>query len=112
TLFRSNAVKFTGPGGAVTLRSRLDEDKSVVVTLEDNGVGCAEENLSRLGEAFYQGDSSLDRAHEGSGLGLHIARRCIELHKGTLSFESAPGEGFRAVIRLPASAARAARAVA
>ncbi|MEQ8178625.1 MAG: CHASE2 domain-containing protein [Amphiplicatus sp.] len=108
----SNAVKFTGPGGAVTLRSRLDEDKSVVVTLEDNGVGCAEENLSRLGEAFYQGDSSLDRAHEGSGLGLHIARRCIELHKGTLSFESAPGEGFRAVIRLPASAARAARAVA
>ncbi len=108
----SNAVKFTGPGGAVTLRGRLDEDKSVIVTLEDNGVGCAAEHLPRLGEAFYQGNSSLDRAHEGSGLGLHIARRCIELHKGALSFESAPGEGFKAIIRLPASAARAARSAA
>lgn len=108
----SNAVKFTQPGGAIALRARYDAAEGVLLCVEDDGVGLAAEHMPRLGEAFYQGNSSLDRAHEGSGLGLHIARRCVELHKGTLSFESAPGEGFKAIIRLPLSAARAARSAA
>lgn len=102
----SNAVKFTQPGACIALRASAGETGGLTLTVEDNGPGVAAAHLARLGEAFYQADGALDRTHEGSGLGLHIARRCLELHGAALDFESAPGAGFRAIIRLPAACAR------
>ena len=68
----------------------------------DNGVGAPSETLPHLTQAFYQGDGKLDRAHEGSGIGLYIANAYVDQHGGKLEFESE--SGFTARIWIPATA--------
>ena len=96
----SNAFKFTDPGG--TVRVDVGEDRGhVVVEVSDTGVGIAPAQLPRIFERFYQADSSATRRHEGTGIGLSLARELVELHGGTISAASRPGEGSRFVVRLP-----------
>ncbi|MFN3889004.1 MAG: ATP-binding protein [Beijerinckiaceae bacterium] len=96
----SNAVKFSKPGGRVTLRARPG-GAGVAIEIEDDGIGVHARDLSRLGDPFFQAKDSYDRPYEGTGLGLSVVRGLVGLHGGSMRIESAPGEGTRVTIMLP-----------
>ena len=96
----ANAIKFTPPGGRVTLSVRRERDRVVFVVC-DTGIGIAEENLPKLGSPFFQVRSDYDRRHEGTGLGLSVVRGLVGLHRGALTLESAPDEGTAVTVSLP-----------
>lgn len=96
----SNAIKFTNRGGQVTVATWA-EASSMVLTVEDNGVGVGEEDLPHLGDPFFQARASYDRQHDGTGLGLSIVKGLVTLHKGQIDIRSRLGEGTRVTIRLP-----------
>ena len=96
----SNAVKFTPDGGRVDVRAVL-EDAVVRVTVSDTGAGIASEDQSKIFEAFSQVGSDQARKHEGTGLGLTLTRRFVELHGGEISVESAVGKGSTFAFTLP-----------
>ena len=95
-----NARKATPPGGAVTLTGRETEEDGCVIRVSDTGRGIPPGELGRITEPFYMVDKSRARAQGGAGLGLALCRRIVELHGGTLEFESAPGVGTTAEIHL------------
>ena len=96
----SNAIKFTPRGGRVTVGARCDGGR-LAVTVEDTGVGIGEDDLPRLGEAFFQARASYDRRHDGTGLGLSIVKGLVRLHGGDMDIASRLGEGTRVTVRLP-----------
>jgi cell cycle sensor histidine kinase DivJ len=96
----SNAIKFTPRGGRVTMSAYRDGGK-IVVSVEDTGVGIGEDDLPRLGEAFFQARASYDRRHDGTGLGLSIVKGLVKLHCGDIDIRSRLGEGTRVTVRLP-----------
>lgn len=96
----SNAIKFTPRGGRVTVSAICDGSK-FAVAVEDTGVGIGEDDLPRLGEAFFQARASYDRRHDGSGLGLSIVKGLVQLHGGDIDIRSRLGEGTRVTVRLP-----------
>jgi signal transduction histidine kinase/HAMP domain-containing protein len=98
----SNAVKFTPPGGVVTV-SALVENNGVCIEVRDTGIGIAPGDLNEVIKPFRQVDSSLARAHDGTGLGLPLAKRLIELHGGELTLESELGAGTVVSVTLPQS---------
>jgi len=106
-----NAVKFTPPGGSVTVRAARQGDQ-VWIAVEDTGVGIAKDELARIWDPFYQVESPMRRRHGGSGLGLAIVRRLVELHGGLVRAES-DGEncGSRFSFTMPVSTADAREAM-
>ncbi|GAA5513714.1 adaptive-response sensory-kinase SasA [Deinococcus carri] len=88
------------PGATVTVSVRDDGAGGGIVEVRDDGPGVEAAVLARLGEAFYRPDAS--RSTGGHGLGLALVRRAAELHGGTLTLDSAPGQGFTATLHLPA----------
>jgi two-component system, cell cycle sensor histidine kinase DivJ len=96
----SNAIKFTPRGGSVTVGVSRDGDK-LVLSVEDTGVGISEDDLQRVGEAFFQARASYDRRHDGSGLGLSIVKGLVRLHGGDMDIHSKLGAGTRVSVRLP-----------
>ncbi|HTW52186.1 MAG TPA: ATP-binding protein [Stellaceae bacterium] len=98
----SNAVKFTPSGGDVTVSALLALSGEVVITVADSGIGMAPEDIPRALQPFGQVDNSLSRPHGGTGLGLPLAQRLVELHGGTLTVDSALGEGTTVTVVLPA----------
>jgi two-component system cell cycle sensor histidine kinase PleC len=99
----SNAVKFTPRGGTVVVEGEVDAEGRCVVAVRDDGVGIAAADLPKVFEPFVQADGDLDRASSGTGLGLPLSRKLVELHGGTLDLESVLGQGTTALITLPAS---------
>jgi signal transduction histidine kinase len=100
----SNAVKFTPAGGSVRLRARrLDAAGRGVaeVSVADTGVGIALEDQALVFDEFRQAGSDALRRSEGTGLGLSLAKRFVELHGGTIRVESRPGEGATFSFTLP-----------
>jgi signal transduction histidine kinase len=100
----SNAVKFTPAGGSVRLRARrLDAAGQSVaeVSVADTGVGIALEDQALVFDEFRQAGSDPMRRAEGTGLGLALAKRFVELHGGTIRVESRPGEGATFSFTLP-----------
>jgi signal transduction histidine kinase/CheY-like chemotaxis protein len=96
----SNAVKFTPPGGRVQVRARRVAHE-VHVTVEDTGIGISEEDQERIFESFEQGRGGLSGAAEGTGLGLTLSKRIVELHGGRLWVESRLGEGSAFTFTVP-----------
>jgi PAS domain S-box-containing protein len=98
----SNAVKFTPEGGTIGLEVVGDVARQVVrLTVWDSGIGIAEEDLGRLFQPFVQLDSRLARQYNGTGLGLALVYRIVELHGGGMSVTSEPGVGSRFTVSLP-----------
>lgn len=94
----SNAVKFTNSGGAINVDIRRVESEHpgrarVRFMVKDNGIGVTSEQKSRIFEAFSQADTSITRKYGGTGLGLTISSRFVELMGGKLDLESEPGNG-------------------
>ena len=96
----SNAVKFTPAGGTVRASARL-EDGGVAIAVSDTGIGMTAEQIPKALEAFGQIDSKISRKHEGTGLGLPLAKRLAELHGGVLRIESRINLGTAVIIVLP-----------
>ena len=96
----SNAIKFSPDGGKVMVNCTL-KGKTVVISVEDKGIGIAECDLPLLGQPFFQVDSTYSREHEGTGLGLSVVRGLVELHGGRMMIESAFGEGTKVSLFLP-----------
>jgi signal transduction histidine kinase len=94
----SNALKFTPEGGKVTLSARR-EPQSVVLAIEDTGIGIAEDDMERVFNSFERGDRQGGNA--GVGLGLSLVRSLIELHGGQVVIQSVPGGGTRVACHLP-----------
>src|SRR5947199_7196523 len=88
----SNAVKFTPPGGRVDVSARMT-DGIVEVAVADTGSGIAPEDQELIFEEFQQVRGDTGEGQEGTGLGLPLARKLIELHGGRLWVESEPGAG-------------------
>src|SRR5205085_11695265 len=88
----SNAIKFTEPGGRVTVRVRRS-GACLVTAVEDTGMGIPEAALPYIWESFRQGDGSLTRRHGGTGVGLAIVKRLLEAMGEQVTVESREGEG-------------------
>jgi signal transduction histidine kinase len=102
----SNAVKFTPAGGAIHVAAGVSDGGGVAVTVADTGVGMAPEEIPRALQPFGQIDNSLSRPHGGTGLGLPLAVRLVELHGGALTVDSEPGRGTTVTFTLPPERAR------
>lgn len=100
----SNAVKFTPGGGSLGIDVNGHESPGYVrITIWDTGIGIQPEDFPRLFQPFTQLDARLERVYNGTGLGLALVKRLVELHGGTVWVESAPGMGSRFSISLPAN---------
>jgi PAS domain S-box-containing protein len=98
----SNAVKFTPDNGVVTLTVSRDDDQQIRLQVQDTGIGIKKEDLPRLFHEFEQLDSGLDRREQGTGLGLALTRKFVELQHGSITVESEFGKGSTFMVVLPA----------
>ena len=106
----SNALKFTPADGQVAVAAALAGDGSVVIEVNDDGIGIDGEDLDLALSPFGQVEGPLQRRHGGTGLGLPLVKSLAELHGGRLSIDSRRGEGTRARIELPPQRVKAVRA--
>lgn len=95
-----NAFKYTPPPGSVQL-SLESRGETAVITVQDSGIGIAEEEQSKIFERFYRVDKARSRAQGGAGLGLAIAQWIATQHRGTITVESHPGHGSTFRLELP-----------
>jgi two-component system, cell cycle sensor histidine kinase PleC len=106
----SNAIKFTPRGGRVTITASLIEEtvfsglpaeQRVRIAITDTGIGIAKDDLLRLAQPFEQIESQLSKSQPGTGLGLALTKSLVELHDGTLTMDSQPGQGTTVSFTLP-----------
>jgi cell cycle sensor histidine kinase DivJ len=96
----SNAIKFTERGGTVTVSAGV-EGSRLVLCVADTGVGIAPEDLTRVGDPFFQAGKTYQRRHEGTGLGLSIVKSLVGLHGGEMTVQSKIDEGTTVTVALP-----------
>jgi len=97
----SNAVKFTEDGGHADVLASGNEAGELQVEVRDSGVGIKAEDLGRLFVEFQQLDSSIARRHPGTGLGLALTKKIVELQHGSIEVQSEPGRGSSFTVRFP-----------
>jgi len=97
-----NAIKYTEPGGSVTIRAAFDPQRCTI-SVEDTGHGIPPEHQGRIFERFYRVDRDRSRDVGGTGLGLAIVKHIAQAHGGTVSVESEPGKGSTFTITIPTS---------
>ena len=102
----SNALKFTPAGGRITISARRSPS-GLRIVVADTGIGIAAADIPKALEHFGQVDSRLARKHDGTGLGLPLCQKLMELHGGTLELESTPGAGTTVTLTFPARRALA-----
>ncbi|UEM04000.1 PAS domain S-box protein [Skermanella rosea] len=98
----SNAIKYTKPGGSVRIATRMRPDGCLDLSVSDTGCGIDERDLAAVMQPFGQIDNPYNRTSQGTGLGLPLARRLVEMHDGRLALESKVGVGTTATVTLPA----------
>ena len=108
----SNAIKFTPDGGKISIDATLADDGSALLSVIDNGVGMAEEDIPIVLSDFGQIDGSLTRQHEGSGLGVPLVKWFAKLHGGSLLIKSEVGVGTTMTVSFPAERVRVWRSTA
>lgn len=109
----NNAVKFTPEGGSITLKVSQDTlniknsslKPSLKIAVTDTGIGIAPENINKLFQPFIQIDSALNRQYSGTGLGLALVKRIVELHGGSVGLTSELGVGSCFTVELPCTSA-------
>jgi PAS domain S-box-containing protein len=97
----ANAVKFTDPGGSIDVDARAVNEQELEVSVRDSGIGIRQEDISKLFREFQQLDSGASRRHEGTGLGLALAKRLVESQRGRMGVESQLGQGSTFYVTLP-----------
>ena len=104
----NNAVKFTPEYGSITLTAKPSPDRKdyLTIAIEDTGIGISTTDLGKLFQPFVQIDSALNRQYEGTGLGLALVKRIVELHGGTVNVTSTLGVGSTFSLELPCSSFR------
>jgi signal transduction histidine kinase len=107
----SNAIKFTPDGGRITVAAR-SIDESVEISVTDTGIGIAPEDLDAVFEEFRQVGKDYTKKAEGTGLGLALTRKFVELHGGKIWVTSEPGKGSTFAFTLPLEPAASAPAAA
>jgi len=99
-----NAVKYSQPGGVVTLRAEPARDEEMVrLSVSDQGKGIPAADVPRIFERFYRADTARSRAHGGTGLGLSIVKHIAQLHGGRVEAKSEVGRGTTISVLLPAA---------
>jgi signal transduction histidine kinase len=97
----SNAIKFTPEGGRVTIRFELARNGEFIIAVADTGIGMSPDEITIALEPFEQVDNGLAKLYDGTGIGLPLAKRLIELHGGKLAVESVKGAGTTIRAYLP-----------
>ena len=105
--YLSNAIKFSHEGGEVTLRSRLEGPGQYRLEVQDQGIGIAAQDRGQLFGEFLQLDADSNKKYQGTGLGLSLTKKIVEILGGSVGLESEPGRGstFFAVLPLVAAVA-------
>jgi signal transduction histidine kinase len=99
----ANAVKFTPGGGVVSIRAEYEEGGGLVLVVSDTGIGIDRVAIDSLCEPFVQANSSISRRFGGTGLGLAISHKLVAMHGGTLTIDSALGQGTTVRAGFPAA---------
>jgi len=97
----SNAVKFTPADGTITVSSSRGRNGTLIISVEDTGIGISREDFDRVLEPFRQVEGIMTRSHEGAGLGLSLVKVLTEAHGGTLELESEVGQGTKVTLIFP-----------
>jgi two-component system sensor histidine kinase CiaH len=101
TILLDNAIKFTPKGGKVHLEAKKSK-RHLVITAKDNGIGIAKKELPHVFDRFYQVDSARSsQENQGFGLGLSMAKKIAEDHKGSINVKSTQGKGSTFTVKLP-----------
>jgi len=95
----TNAVKFTEKGG-ISIHCRTD-GPAIILSVTDTGIGIKPENQQMIFDAFRQVDAGIQRSQEGTGLGLNITKKLVELMGGSILVESQWGKGSTFIVTLP-----------
>ncbi|MFS0557669.1 sensor histidine kinase [Brevibacillus sp. 179-C9.3 HS] len=95
----SNSIKFTPTSGSIFIT--IHKDTQIVVTIQDTGIGMSEEEQQHVFDRFYKGDKSRNREATGSGLGLSIVQKIVQVAKGSIQIQSRIGEGTTVTVSLP-----------
>ncbi|CAM3127761.1 PAS domain-containing sensor histidine kinase [Clostridium sporogenes] len=98
----SNSIKFTNNGGNIFVNVK-DSEEHVYIHVKDTGVGIPSDKLESIFERFFQIDKTLKKNKEGTGIGLHLVKSFVEMHKGTVTINSELGKGTEFIIKLPAT---------
>lgn len=96
----SNSIKFTNPGGNIFVNVK-DSEEYVYIHVKDTGVGIPSDKLESIFERFFQIDKTLKKNKEGTGIGLHLVKSFVEMHKGEVTINSELGKGTEFIIKLP-----------
>jgi two-component system phosphate regulon sensor histidine kinase PhoR len=95
-----NSIKFTPEGGTIHVKL-AKQDSRIRVDISDNGIGISEEALPHLFERFYKEDKARNRSVSGSGLGLSIVKKIMDMHNGDVMAANSPKQGAVFTIHLP-----------
>jgi signal transduction histidine kinase len=96
----SNSIKFTPEGGEIKISAAI-RNGELVLTIADTGIGMSADDIPKALTRFGQIDSRLSRKYDGTGLGLPLSKRLVELHGGVLEIESIVGTGTTVTVRFP-----------
>ena len=97
----ANAIRYTPPGGEVTLRVKKGKNQSIEVSVRDTGIGIGPEHLPKIFDRFYRADSARSQNHQGTGLGLAIVKSIMELHAGAVHLVSVLHKGTTVTLQFP-----------